>query len=129
MSSFSRRDLLQLTVGGLAAGGSRTAFAAAPPASLGAIAAQKGLLFGAAAAEVIDKDPPYRDLYVTQTRIITNDVALKMGRVAPQPGPKHFETGDRLLAFCDRNGIAMRGHCLIWNEWVPDWIKKMSADE
>src|SRR5262249_51787850 len=71
MSSFSRGDLLQLTVGGLAAGGSRTAMAAAPPASLGAIAAKNGYLFGAAAAEVIDKDPAYRDLYVTQTKIIT----------------------------------------------------------
>ena len=48
---------------------------------------------------------------------------MKMGRIAPQPGPKHFETGDRLLAFCNSHGIAMRGHCLIWNEWVPAWIK------
>jgi endo-1,4-beta-xylanase len=129
MNSFSRRDLLQLTVAGLAAGGSRTAIGAAPPASLGAIAAKNGYLFGAAAAEAIDKDPAYRDLFVTQTKIITTDVALKMARVAPQPGPKHFETADRLLAFCDSNGIAMRGHCLIWNEWVPDWIKKLTADE
>ena len=37
-----------------------------------------GYLFGAAAAEEIDKDPAYRDLYVTQTKIITTDVALKM---------------------------------------------------
>jgi endo-1,4-beta-xylanase len=23
----------------------------------------------------------------------------------------------------------MRGHCLIWNEWNPDWVKNMSAAE
>ena len=130
MRSFSRRELLQLTAAGLAVRGSRTAIAApAPPASLGNIAAKNGYLFGAAAAEVIDKDPAYRDLYIKQAKIITTDVALKMGRVAPQPGPKHFETADRLLAFCGQNKIAMRGHCLIWNEWVPDWIKRMSTDE
>jgi endo-1,4-beta-xylanase len=23
----------------------------------------------------------------------------------------------------------MRGHCLVWNEWNPDWVKNMSASE
>ncbi|WP_249780943.1 endo-1,4-beta-xylanase [Bradyrhizobium sp. dw_78] len=126
---MSRRRLLQMTAAGLAAGGGRLS-AGAPTASLASIAARNGYVFGAAAAEeVMDKDPAYRDLYVTQTRIVTTDIALKMGRVAPQPGPKHFENADRLLAFCDQHKIAMRGHCLIWNEWVPVWIKSMSGDE
>ena len=129
MSAFSRRDLLQMAAAGLA-GSTGHPLAASPAMNLGAIAAKNGLLFGAAAAaEVMDKDPAYRELYVAQTRIITTDIALKMGSVAPQPGPKHFETADRMLAFCDRSRIAMRGHCLIWNEWVPDWIKRMSVDE
>jgi endo-1,4-beta-xylanase len=128
MSALSRRDLLQMTMAGLAA--SATPVMAGSTASLSAIASKNGYLFGAAAAtEVFDKDPAYRGLYVAQTKIITTDIALKMGRVAPQPGSKHFETADRLLAFCDQNKIAMRGHCLIWNEWVPDWIKRSSVDE
>ncbi|WP_245286409.1 endo-1,4-beta-xylanase [Bradyrhizobium sp. ARR65] len=118
-----------MTVAGLAATGGGRGASAAPTANLGAIAAGNGYLFGAAAAEVIDKDPAYRQLFATQTRLITTDVALKMARVAPQPGPKHFEWADRMLAFCDQNKIAMRGHCLIWNEWVPPWIKSMSVEE
>jgi endo-1,4-beta-xylanase len=132
MSHFSRRDLLHMTAAGLAASTSSAAAAGYgqnSEANLGAIAARNGYLFGSAAAEVIDSDPAYRELYVTQTKIITTDVALKMGRIAAQPGPKHFETADRLLAFCDHNRIAMRGHCLIWNDWVPDWIKALSANE
>jgi len=128
MIAVSRRRLLQMTGAGVAAANGRIA-AAAPTPSLGAIAAKNGYLFGAAAAEVIDKDAAYRDLYATQTRIITTDVALKIGRIAPQPGPKHFESADRLLAFCDQHGIAMRGHCLIWNEWNPAWVKNMTANE
>ena len=54
---------------------------------------------------------------------------MKMGTIAPQPGPKRFESADRLLQFCASNRIAMRGHCLIWNEWVPPWIKSMSVPE
>jgi endo-1,4-beta-xylanase len=128
MTAVSRRKLLQIAAAGVAAANARLA-AAAPTPSLGEIAANNGYLFGAAAAEVIDKDAAYRDLYVTQTKLITTDIALKIGRIAPQPGPKHFETADRLLAFCDQHKIAMRGHCLIWNEWNPEWVKNMSASE
>jgi endo-1,4-beta-xylanase len=97
--------------------------------SLGAIADSNHLIFGAAAGPVIFTDSGYRDLYVTQTRIITTDIALKIGMLAPHPGPKRFESADRLLAFCNLNKIRMRGHCLIWNEWVPAWIKAMSTTE
>jgi len=127
-TSISRRHLLQLTAAGLVASGG-AARAATSATSLGAIAAGNGLLFGAAAAEVIDKDAAYRDLYVAQAKIITTDVAMKIGRIAPQPGPKHFESADRLLAFCNAHKIGMRGHCLIWNEWNPAWVKNMSAAE
>jgi endo-1,4-beta-xylanase len=128
MIAPSRRRLLQMAAAGVVATNGRMAMSAPSP-SLGAIAAGNGYLFGAAAAEVIDTDAAYRDLYVTQTKIITTDVALKIGRIAPQPGPKHFETADRLLAFCNQHKIDMRGHCLVWNEWNPDWVKNMSASE
>jgi endo-1,4-beta-xylanase len=128
MIAVSRRRLLQLAAASVAATNGRVAVAAPTP-GLGTIAAGKGLLFGSAAADVIDTDPAYRDLYITQTKIITTDVALKIGRIAPQPGPKHFESADRLLAFCDQHGIAMRGHCLIWNEWNPDWVKNLTTGE
>ncbi len=128
MIDVSRRRLLQLAAASVTATNGRVAVAAPTP-GLSTIAASKGLLFGSAAAEVIDTDPAYRDLYITQTKIITTDVALKIGRIAPQPGPKHFESADRLLAFCDQHGIAMRGHCLIWNEWNPDWVKNLTTGE
>jgi endo-1,4-beta-xylanase len=128
MNRFSRRDLLQMTAAGLAAS-AVTTVSATPGPNLGEIAARNGYLFGAAAADVINNDRTYRELYITQTKLITTDVALKMAQIAAQPGAKHFEAADRLLTFCDRNKIAMRGHCLIWNEWVPDWIKTMSAVE
>ena len=132
MTAFSRRHLLQMTAGAVAASGRFAAAAPPTPAltpALGTVAAKNGFMFGAALAEVIDHDASYRDLYIAQAKIATTDVALKMGRVAPQSGPKHFEGADRLLAFCDQHSIAMRGHCLIWNEWNPDWIKNLSTSE
>lgn len=125
---YSRRQILGTIAGGLVSTQANIV-RAAPTAGLGTIAAANGSMFGAAAGPVIFSDAAYRDLYITQTRVITTDIALKMARVAPQPGPKHFEGADQLLAFCDSHKIPMRGHCLIWNEWVPAWIKNMSTAE
>jgi len=130
MTSLSRRHLLQLAAAGLAASGGRGAAVPMPlTATLGEIAARGGFLFGSAAADAIDTDAAYRELYITQTKLIASDVALKIGAIAPQPGPKHFERADRLLAFCNQHRIAMRGHCLVWNEWNPDWVKNMTKAE
>jgi endo-1,4-beta-xylanase len=128
MHMISRRRALAVLTGASVATHAPTSFAA-PTQGLAAIAAKNGFLFGAAAGPVIDKDAAYRELYTTQTRIVTTDIAMKMSTIAPQPGPKKFESADRLLKFCADNRIGMRGHCLIWNEWVPQWIKSMSVSE
>jgi endo-1,4-beta-xylanase len=128
MFECSRRKSLAILAGASVAM-QRSVFAAPSTQSLGAIAAKNGLMFGAAAVPVIDKDRAYRELYTTHTKIITTDVAMKMGTIAPMDGPKRFESADRLLEFCASNRIPMRGHCLIWNEWVPQWIKSMSVPE
>ncbi len=129
MQQWSRRNALALIAGASVASYEKPALAAQPAQSLGAIAARNGIVFGAAAGPVIDKDRAYRELYQTQTRIVTTDIAMKMGTIAPQPGPKRFESADRLLQFCASNNIPMRGHCLIWNEWVPQWIRNLSGAE
>ena len=84
MSVVSRRKLLQIAAAGVAVTNGRLAVAAPTP-GLGEIAAKNGYLFGAAAAEVIDKDAAYRDLYVTQTRLITTAIALKMVPTETKP--------------------------------------------
>jgi endo-1,4-beta-xylanase len=127
IARVSRRQMLKATAASVVAARAGKAFAA--PTTLAGIAEARGYLFGAAAASAIFSDSAYRDLYLTQTRIITSDLALKMGTIAPQPGPKRFEQADRLLAFCDAGGILMRGHCLIWNDWVPAWVKNLTRKE
>jgi len=124
----SRREALAILGGAGVSLRSHASFAAASE-SLGEIAAANGLTFGSAAGPSIFKDFAYRDLYPAQTRIVTTDIALKIGTIAPQPGPKRFDSADRLLNFCASHRIPMRGHCLIWNEWVPAWVKSMSVPE
>lgn len=125
---LSRRQAIGAMASGLVFARSEIVRAQAQP-GLGAIAAKNGYMFGASAGSEIFSHARYRDLYITQTKIITTDTALKIGTIAPRPGPKNFAPGNRLLAFCDSHNIPMRGHCLIWNEWVPAWIKAMSTSE
>lgn len=125
----SRRQALAVLAGAGVASRSAIASASISDESLGAIAAASGFVFGAAAGPVIDKDIAYRELYTKHARIVTTDIAMKMGTLAPQPGPRRFESADRLLQFCANNKIPMRGHCLIWNEWVPLWVKSLSVSE
>src|SRR4029078_12343281 len=100
MQQWSRRKALALIAGAGVVSYKNNALAGESAQSLGAIAARNGIVFGAAAGPVIDKDRAYRELYHTQTRIVTTNIAMKMGTIAPQPGPKRFESADRLLQFC-----------------------------
>lgn len=127
-AKLSRRNAMSV-IAGAAIGATGSSASRAADRSLGSIAAENGFIFGAAAGPVIDKDAAYRKLYVDHAKIITSDIALKMSRVAPKPGPLQFEAADRLHQFCAQNKIPMRGHCLIWNEWVPPWIKSMTSAE
>jgi endo-1,4-beta-xylanase len=53
-------------------------------------------------------------------------VALKFDWIRPQRKVWDFSRADRLFAFARANGLAMRGHTLVWNENAPDWLKGLS---
>jgi len=43
------------------------------------------------------------------------------------PGNPDYSDADRMLEWCERNGLAMRGHCIFWgvDQFVQDWVKKL----
>lgn len=36
---------------------------------------------------------------------------------------------DLVLEFCKEYGIEPKGHCLVWNKFVPDWLAKYTTEE
>lgn len=130
---LTRRRFLAASGALLAAGapgiGARASARPADIPSLGAAAAAAGLLFGASAARETLDHPDYTALYRRHCRIITTDWALKFGALRPRPGVWTFGEADRLLDFAAREGMAARGHTLIWNESNPDWLRTLSARE
>jgi endo-1,4-beta-xylanase len=95
--------------------------------SLGDIAAKRGLLFGTAFdADTLDF-PRQASLYRHHARILTTDYALKLGSLRLEEGPADFSRADALIDFAFKAGIPVRGHTLIWNDWQPEWIAKLSS--
>ena len=95
--------------------------------SLGEIAAERGLLFGTAIDLDTLANPAQAALYKHHARVFTSDNVLKFGALRPIEGPANFADADRLVAFCAKAQIPLRGHCLIWNEWTPEWVQKLSS--
>lgn len=96
--------------------------------SLGELAARKGLLFGAAMmrAELV---PESQALFAREVRLITPSNEFKMAAVRPAPDRVDFSGADALMAFAGKHGLAIRGHTLIWNDWQPAWIHRLSRSE
>jgi len=54
---------------------------------------------------------------------------LKFGAIRPDLGIVRFATADRLCAFAEVSNLLIRGHNLIWNEFLPDWVKHLTKSE
>jgi len=128
MPRLSRRDLV-LGAAALAAGPATAAETIASVPSLGALAAARGITFGASIDRTVLTDGRLAELYRHQTRIVTTDVALKFGSIRPQPTVADYAEGDALVAFAAGAGLAVRGHTLAWNAYQPDWVEKLSPKE
>ena len=99
------------------------------PASLGALAAARGILFGASAASPMLDQPAYRALYEREARVITVDYEMKFAALRPNGPDADFTAADRLADFAAKQGMGLRGHTLIWNENLPGWLKFQSRRE
>lgn len=127
----TRREVL---IGGAA---SVAAIASGPvraeaPASLGEIAAAKGLTFGASFS-VAELDQPYGDayaaMYAREARVLTSELEFKMGVLRPSAESIDFGPADRLLSFADTHRLGVRGHTLIWNDYLPQWIHALGPKD
>ncbi|MBK9082298.1 MAG: endo-1,4-beta-xylanase [Rhizobiales bacterium] len=128
MTAFSRRGFLAGAAGALTASVRRAA-AAPASSSLAEAGDRAGVLFGASIAREALEDAAYGELYRRHARILTTDWALKFDTLRPTAEAWRFEAADRIVDFGQRNGMAVRGHALIWNENAPAWLASLSARE
>jgi endo-1,4-beta-xylanase len=69
------------------------------------------------------------DLYGEPARLaakhfssVTPGNALKWDATEPAEGDFRFADADRIVEFAEENGMAVRGHTLVWHQQTPDWV-------
>jgi endo-1,4-beta-xylanase len=87
------------------------------------------MTFGTAVAQEVFDDEAYRALVVKQAAMLVPDRWLKFDWLRPDEKTFNFKEADALLTGAANNGLAMRGHTLIWNDWPPEWLKKASPSK
>ena len=149
-AKLTRRQSLALGLGALvsgcgggggSSGGSITATTPPPPPSppppppppvLNAVAATKNMRFGsvigagpAGTQASSYSDPAYRDIVVRDCGLIVPENELKWQNIRPSPTTYDFGGADLLLDFATTNGLAMRGHNLMWqnDQFLPAWTR------
>ena len=96
--------------------------------SLSALAGSKGLLFGCAANDDDLRDEAWAEIIRAQCSILVSENAMKWRRMHPEPGTFDFTDADAFVAFAEANGIAARGHTLIWHQSVLDWYHEIEDE-
>jgi endo-1,4-beta-xylanase len=121
---LSRRQALTATL--------RLAGAAAGQALVGSVRAETArdgnarVPYGSCVRpEALETEVDYRAAFLTHCQQITPEGGLYWGEVHPTRQQFNFDKPDRVLEFARANGMAMRGHTLVWYGAMPDWTKQI----
>ena len=82
-----------------------------------------GYLTGSSAQPMTAADRAnYTRVASSEFSIATAENALKSKQTEPSQGVFNFTEGDAVLAFASKNGMALRGHNLVWVAHNPAWL-------
>ena len=87
-------------------------------------AAGSKLLIGAAASAEDLEDPKFAALYVAQFNAITAHADMMPARIVDDAGNYDFTKTDAIMAFAEKNHLAVYGHMLLWQHLSRDWLFK-----
>ncbi len=120
----------------MALGGAAAALASVPVAaellrpslteegpSLRALAAAKGLVFGAANNNFWLRDAQFAFAFLRDCAMLVPEYELKRDLTEPSRGAYDFSAADALLAFSKSHGLLVRGHPLVWHASNPPWLE------
>jgi endo-1,4-beta-xylanase len=90
--------------------------------SLRLMAADKGVLFGSATASFQLKDRDFAAALVRDAAILVPEYEMKRDELEKTRARLDFSALDGLFNFAKANGMAMRGHPLVWYYANPPWL-------
>ena len=99
--------------------------------SLNALALRKGRRFGSCvgshrrgALRGVVQNPAYTGILKTECGIVVPENEMKWQFTRRGPEEYDFAGMDAIVAWARENGIAVRGHTLLWHrtKWFPEWL-------
>lgn len=72
--------------------------------------------------EIQNPDSPDAELVRKHFNSLTAGNELKWDATEPVEGQFNFTAADKIVNFAMDNGIAMRGHTLVWHSQTPKWV-------
>ncbi|MFN8253553.1 MAG: endo-1,4-beta-xylanase [Ferruginibacter sp.] len=77
------------------------------------------------AMQIEEKDAKADALIKQQFNTATPENIMKAEIIHPQWGTYNFDLADKMVAYCQKNNIAVNGHTLIWHSQLPAFARRI----
>jgi len=92
------------------------------PQSLRDAADSAGILVGAAVRPYLFSEAAYSATLAHEYNMVQPENAMKWPDLRPNANDFDFRDGDAVVRFAQVHGMKVRGHCLVWHQYNPDWL-------
>lgn len=96
--------------------------------TLGEAAAQSGRYFGAAVAASHLGESDYTGTLNREFNSATAENEMKWDALEPSEGSFDFSAADQVFDHARGQGMAVRGHTLVWHSQLPGWVQGLSGE-
>ncbi len=88
-----------------------------------------GKKVGAAVQSGYLADGRYSSVLSRHFSYLTAEYEMKWVTIEPTQGVRNFSPGDNIVGYGQTNGMAIKGHTLIWHGSAPGWLNSLSASD
>jgi endo-1,4-beta-xylanase len=90
--------------------------------SLRQAADRDGVLVGTAVRPSQLSEPAYASTLAREFNMVEAEDAMKWWVLRPDQATYDFRQGDEVVRFAKAHPMKVRGHCLVWGRYNPDWL-------
>lgn len=69
----------------------------------------------------------YRAVAAREFNYVTAANEMKWDALQPQPGQFNYGRADQIVQFAEQNGMAVKGHTLVWFRQLPNWVQQLNS--
>ena len=92
------------------------------PQSLRQAGDRDGVLVGTAVRPSQLSETAYASTLAREFSMVEAEDAMKWAILRPDRATYNFRQGDEVVRFAQAHQMKVRGHCLVWGRYNPDWL-------